>query len=340
MSKQEQQLQWMERLAELAESGMPLPEGLRSAAAETPSRVMTQQLLQLADDLESGSSWDQVLLAPQHGLSPHLMAIVQAGLQSGNLGDALNGLVDHYRQQRDVWRQLIWALTYPITVLAFAVGLLIVALMTLVPAMTEVFTDFGTELPPLTVFWISVGRTFPTLALCGTTGIAIALMLVRMFGGRIGWHRFVASIPVIGPLFHWASVAEMVRLLQICTVQEMQLPKSLELTASAVGNPNMAKVARWLADGVDQGMPLARLLDATPRIPNFIVPIIRWGEKEGALEEAFESVHEILIGRIRMRSTLLSGILAPLIFIFVASTIGSLIIGMYLPLVRLIQNLT
>jgi type II secretory pathway component PulF len=48
----------------------------------------------------------------------------------------------------------------------------------------------------------------------------------------------------------------------------------------------------------------------------------------------------MLIGRIRMRSSLLSGILTPLIFIFLAATVGGLVMGMFMPLVSLIQNLT
>jgi type IV pilus assembly protein PilC len=135
-------------------------------------------------------------------------------------------------------------------------------------------------------------------------------------------------------------VAELVRLLQICTVQEIRLPEALRLTASAVGNANMARVALWLADGTERGVSLAKMLDATPRIPNFIVPVIRWGEQHDALEEALGNVHELLIGRIRVRSSLLSGILSPLIFIFVATMVGGLVTGMFLPLIALIQNLT
>jgi len=330
----------MQQLAELSQSGMPLPEGLRCAAEESHSRAFARQLRRLAADLESGVSWEGVLASDKHGFSPHLMELIRAGLRSGNLGDALTGLVDHHRQRRDVWRQLVWAMAYPLVVFGFALSLLLLALLYLVPAMAEIFADFGTNLPAFTLFWINLARVFPPLFFCSVLGFLILLLLVRMFGGAVGWNRFVASIPMFGPMIHWASVAEMMRLLQICTVQEVRLPEALRLTASAVGNANMSRVSNWLADGTERGMSLAKMLDATPRIPNFIVPVIQWGEQHSALEEAFGNVHELLIGRIRMRSSLLSGILAPLIFIFIAVTVGGLVIGMFMPLVSLIQNLT
>ncbi len=340
MNISDDQLRWMQQLAELSQSGMPLPEGLRCAAEESHSRAFARQLRRLAADLESGASWEGVLASDKHGFSPHLMELIRAGLRSGNLGDALNGLVDHHRQRRDVWRQLVWAMAYPLVVFGFALSLLLLALLYLVPAMAEIFADFGTNLPAFTVFWINLARVFPPLFFCSVLGFLILLLLVRMFGGAVGWNRFVASIPVFGPMIHWASVAEMMRLLQICTTQEVRLPEALRLTASAVGNANMSRVSNWLADGTQRGISLAKMLDATPRIPNFIVPVIQWGEQHSALEEALANVHELLIGRIRMRSSLLSGILAPLIFIFIAATVGGLVIGMFMPLVSLIQNLT
>jgi type IV pilus assembly protein PilC len=283
------QLRWMEQLAELSQSGMPLPEGLRSAAEES-SRGLARQLRRLATDLESGVSWEEVLGNENHGLSPHVMELIRAGLRSGNLGEALNGLVDHHRQRRDVWRQLVSAMAYPLVVFGLGVFLLLFVLLYLVTAMAETFADFGTELPALTMFWINLARVFPPLFFCCVFGFPILLLLVRIFGGAVGWNRFVASIPMFGPMLHWASVAEMIRLLQICTIQEVRLPEALRLTAGAVGNANMSQVSNWLADGTERGVPLAKMLDATPRIPNFIVPVIRWGEQQNALEEALANV--------------------------------------------------
>jgi type IV pilus assembly protein PilC len=117
------------------------------------------------------------------------------------------------------------------------------------------------------------------------------------------------------------------------------LPEALRLTADTMRNPNMAFVAHWLSDGTAKGMPLAEMLDVTPRIPNFIVPVIRWGEQHDALGEALTDVHQLLIGRIRLRSSVLGGVLIPLLFIALAATVGGLVVSMFMPLVSLIQNL-
>ena len=88
------------------------------------------------------------------------------------------------------------------------------------------------------------------------------------------------------------------------------------------------------------GVPLGELMKATPRIPAFIVPIVSWGEREGSLAQATQSAHELLEGRIRMRNSLVSVLLPPLVLIFVAAAICLLVIGLFMPLVSLIQNLT
>ena len=99
-------------------------------------------------------------------------------------------------------------------------------------------------------------------------------------------------------------------------------------------------VAAWLGRGVDAGVPFSVLIDSTPRLPTSIVPIIRWGEKNGTLDEAIRSAYEMLEVSIRQHGSVVSTLLGPLLLIFVGVAIGMLAISMFMPLVSLIQNLT
>ena len=84
LGKQEQR-EFLERLSELARSGMPLTQGLRAAAGEATTHRLAAQLRSLAGQLESGAKWDAMQAG---GLPPHVLGIIHAGIESGNLGDA------------------------------------------------------------------------------------------------------------------------------------------------------------------------------------------------------------------------------------------------------------
>jgi len=336
-----EQRELVERLAELAQSGMPLPSGLRAAADETKSWRLAGHFRKLASNFEAGANWDAGSLDESNSsLPPHVLGAIRAGIRSGNLGDALDGLVDQDRSYREVWRELWLAIAYPLTIVVATMVLFVLALVLIVRPMKEIFDDFGTELPLATQIWIQLSEEIPAFAAVFTIGCVVILGAVRLIGGRVGWSRFVSSIPVFGPLIHLAGVAQMLRLLEVMLAQQMPLAEALDLTSSGAADANMRFVTRWLGKGVEAGVPLSRLIDSTPRIPPAIVPIISWGEQHGSLPQALRSAYEMLEGRIRTRGSSIATFLGPLMLIFVGVVMGFMVISMLMPLVSIIQNLT
>ena len=331
----------LERLAELCRSGVPLAEGLRAAGNEAKSRSLKLHLSRLASEIESGTRWDEQLSETgTSGLPDHVLGIIRAGLQAGNLGDALDALVDQDRAYRDVKRHLFSSLAYPAFMVVVTLAVVVAALLFIVRPMEDLLVDFGTELPMTTQFWIAIANELPEKLLVFSVVIVALLLAVRLVGGRIGWRRFVAGIPVLGALIHFAGVAQMLRLLQIMVASETPLPAALRLTSSGTTDAHMQFVAQWLADGTEAGASLSELVASTPRLPESIVPILEWGESSGALNEALQNAYEMLEGRIRLQGSLLSVLLGPLLLIFVAITLGLLVLAMFMPMVSLIQNLT
>ena len=336
-----EQRKLVEQLAELAQSGMPLPSGLRAAADETKSLRLASHFRNLASNFEAGANWDaQSLDESNSSLPPHVLGAIRAGIQSGNLGEALDGLVDQDRSYREVWRELWLALAYPILLVFATMVLFLLSLVLVVRPMKEVYGDFGMELPLATQFWISLSNELPRFVAVSAMGVIVVLVAIRILGGRVGWSRFVSGIPVFGTLIHLAGVSQMLRLLEVMLAQQMPLAEALRLTSSGAADANMQFVSRWFGKGVEAGVPLSRLIESTPRIPPAIVPIIAWGEKHGALPEAIRSAYEMLEGRIRTRGSSIATFLGPLMLMFVGISMGFMAISLFMPLFAIIQNLT
>lgn len=332
--------EFVERIAELARSGMPLPEGLRAAARESSSRRLAGQLTRLAHRFEAGANWEAVLEPGATSIAPHVLGVIRAGIRSGNLSEALDSLIDQDRAYRDTWRQLYSTLAYPAVLCIFTFGLMLATLLLIVPQMKQIFSEFGTELPAATLVWIRLGDTLPVVMLVGSIALAVFLAAIRIFGGASGWMRFMASIPIVGPMVHFAGISQMLRLLEIMLSHGIPLPDALQLASAGASDANVKVLATWLATGTEKGMSLAALMESTPRLPALIVPVVRWGEANGAIGSAMRSAYELLEGRIGLRSSLLSILVGPLLLIFLGLALGSLIVAMFMPLISLIQNLT
>lgn len=336
----QQQREMLELLAEVSRSGMPLPEGLRAAADETHSRRLAGNLRVLASQFESGVKLNESAISQQAtGLPPHVIGIVRAGVRSGHLGEALDALIDQDRAYRDIWRHLVSSLAYPTMLLIATLILFVAAVLLIVGPSRALFDDFGTELPGNTLMWIEVANGLPTALAVGGILLTALLLGIRCIGGRVTWARFLAGIPVLGTLFHLAGVSQMLRLMEVMLSHDMPLPEAMRLTSSGVANANMQAVASWLAQGTAAGVPLSDLMEASPRVPASIVPVVRWGEQNNAMSESLRSAYELLEGRIRLQGSLLSVLVGPLMLIFIAVLLGSLLVAMFMPLVSLIQNL-
>lgn len=332
------------RLADSARAGVPLPAGLRAAAEEAGSMRLSRQMRNLATQLEAGIKWEDNLLAESESLGvdlpAYVLGIARAGVLAGDLSQALDALVDQDRVYLEVKRHLFSSLLYPVVLLICTLVFLLATLLLIVRPMKEIFADFGTELPAVTRLWIQLSNELPSAMMwfaIGTTGL---LLTIRLLGGPVGWNRFLGGIPIIGPMFHFAGVAQMLRLLRILLANEVPLPEALRLTSSGAASANMRTVSAWLAEQTAAGHSLATLMASTPRIPASILPIVEWGEKNQSLSDAVQIAHEMLESRIRMRGDVLSVMAGPLMFIVIGTLCLTLIVGMFMPLVSLIQNLT
>lgn len=331
---------FLERVAECARSGLPLAEGLRAAANDTKSRKLSQQLRQLSQKLEAGASWEEVLQADLPGVRNHVLGILRAGIVAGDLGQSIDHLIDQDQIYHDTRRELAATLAYPVTLIGFAALLLLTALLWVIPHFDEIFSDFGTELPQATAAWIHVSRKLPTLLLTAIPATLGAIALIRVFGGPTVWTRLMSSLPVIGSQIHDAGVAQLLRLLAILLRQRVPLPDALELASSGAANRYVQRCGRWLADGVAAGTPMSQMIASSPRLPAVIGPLVEWGETHDALPEALHDATELLERRMQTRRSILNVAIGPLVLITLGILLGSLMLGMLMPLVSLIQNLT
>lgn len=325
-------------IADVTAAGLPLADGLRAAAAEADARPTAAALRRIADELDRGRPLEQVLADPPSRIPGYLNGLLRATLRTGDFGTAFLELIDHQERLREMRRAVWTALVYPAVLLLLSLALGALVIHGLAGPLLDVFDgfrDMGFRFPAFAQMALPVmdwvHRTAIWYLYAALVALSIVLPTLRWVAGPVRWARGLATLPLVGVLWHWSGVAEWTRLVGVLVAHGIPLPEALRLAATGVRDANLGQVSGLLARGVEQGRPLSELLEATGRTPPLIAPLVRWGEGTGRLAEALFTASDMYAGRVELRAEMLRAILPPLFIIFVGVAVVALLWLLILP---------
>lgn len=320
-------------------SGLPLATGLRAYAEECPSRVRNG-LWQLAESVESGASVSQAMQSPGLRLPVYLRGLIDGGLRSHCLGPMLEEYLHQRRLQRRMGQKVALDLAYPLIVIYCAAMLCSAMLVWLVPMFTSIFEGFDVELPGITALVIELSGAliffrYPIIigfVLCGL------LLLVFLFGGR--WAvGLIDRIPFFGASARYAAMSEFCSLLAPLVETAVPLPEALHAVASTMQPSRLKSRALSLAESYDGSFELADAARAR-HLPREIVHLLRWEKRGAAFGEILRSWAELFARMSSARSSVISAILAPFLMIGIGMGVGLIVIALFLPLMKLLNELS
>jgi len=328
------------QMADLAKAGLPLAPGLRAMADECSHRRVSHVLREVASELESGGSLESAFEALGARFPRHVRGVVLAGLRSGRLPEALEEFVEVERDQVDLRHRVWLAMAYPGLLLLILAVLFFFLAGFVIPQFAAVYEDFGVELPPLTqlIVWCSLP------GLRGLAGLPALLLYLLLFLATtripVWGRRVLYAIPLFGPLWRFQALAAFSRLMGLMLSQQIPLPDALRFTADGLREADLAVACRRAARQIRDGQSLSESLFGYWQFPPTLKPFIHWGEQSAALAEGFRAAGEMFERRLRAAAGVFEVVMPAIVFLIVIASIGLLIVGLFLPLISLIQSLT
>ena len=327
------------QVSRLSRAGLPLAEGLRAAAAEAESARLSATLLALAGDVERGIALNVALDGLGDQLPTYLRGMIAAAQQTAQLDSALTTLLEDQQAQQELWQTIRGSIAYPL-LLAVMGGLIILAsLLILVPHFREIYEDFDIMLPAVTRFLLWCSQRGVWYALATLILAAVLFPIGPVLWGRVGWRRLLYRFPLLGSAIHWSGVATFSRLLSVLLKSNVTLPTALRLAADASADAHIAETSRSVAADVADGHAFSNALSRT-RTPQSLVTFVEWGEKTGELPDALRQCADILDAKIRFRAAIFRSIVPGLVIVAVGCALLLLVIGLYAPMLDLIQGLS
>ena len=330
-----------QQLAHLTAAGLPVEHGLRLIAQDVRSGRLAETIRTVAGELERGTPMGEAFERHREKFPPLYGRLVEAGVRTGDLSGMLLNLGRHLELVNRL-RGMMWRATaYPLIVLVVLLVVLLFISGWIIPQFEALFADFGVRLPQVTQLLLGTSGWLPPLLIGILGAIALVILLwplLRLSGkDQAVVEVLVLPAPLVGPVLRRNMIARWCDALRLGVDAGFDLPRAIALAGDAVGSRRMRRDGETLIATLEQGQPLD---DASRRlrvIPATVSASIELGRSKKQLSETLAALAELYQQQAEVRLNLIPAILTPLMLIFTAVIIGLVVLGLFAPLITLIQ---
>jgi type IV pilus assembly protein PilC len=332
------------QLATLVDAGLPLLRGLRVLEKQERNPTLKSIVGELAVAIEGGSTFSEGLAQHPKVFNRLFINMVKAGELGGVLEVVLNRLSEFMEKAQKIKGKVVAAMFYPVAVLIVAVAILSILLVYVIPKFKEVFAGMleGSQLPAFTRFVLAISDTVKDHAIvtvCVLAGFVVAFLLfIRTKFGRHAFDKFKLKVPIIGPVVSKISISRFTRTLGTLVSSGVPILQALTIVKETAGNVIIANAVNAIHESVKEGETITAPLEASGVFPPMVISMVDVGEQTGALPEMLLKIADNYDDEVDNAVAAMTSLLEPVMIIFLAVIVGSIVIAMFLPLIELMNK--
>src|SRR5437868_585561 len=236
-------------------------------------------------------------------------------------------------------------MVYPVNVLVMAVTILSFLLVFIVPRFQTIFHYMlgDKPLPRITLFVIGVSefaqQNWPILV-----GAFVALVLALKLGGRTSAGRSIIDrlklrVPLFGDLVRKTAISRFSRTLGTLVTSGVSILQALNITRETSGNSVIAGAISEVHDRVKEGESIVQPLETSGAFPPMVISMIDVGEETGQLPEMLLKIADVYDDEVDNSVAALTSLLEPMMIVFLAAIVGTIVVALFLPLISIISGL-
>jgi type IV pilus assembly protein PilC len=334
------------QLATLIDSGLPLLRSLNVLAKQERNKVMKNTIDKLADSVQGGSTFSDALALHPKIFNDLYVNMIKAGEVGGVLELVLNRLSEFQEKAGKIKNKVISAMVYPIIVMTMAVGIMCFLLVFIVPRFEMIFHDLlgDKPLPPVTRFVLGVSDLMKHHGLVLLAAVAAIVIIYNFIGrtrkGRLAIDIFKLRMPLFGNLNRKTTISRFARTLGTLVTSGVPILQALNITRDTAGNTAIARAIARVHDCVKEGESIVQPLEASKAFPPMVVSMIDVGEETGKLPEMLLKVADVYDDEVDNAVAALTSMLEPIMIVFLAVIVGTIVLALFTPLISIITGLT
>ncbi len=328
------------QLATMLSAGIPIASSYAAISKGSDHETIQEVFKAIQTEVEAGTNLSLALKRYPRLFDDLYINLVAVGERSGNLDNLMEKIADYMENHEEIKAKIKGAMFYPAAVIAVAFIVTTLLLLFVIPQFEDLFSSFGASLPALTTALIAISRGFRDhfLSIFGAIiGSIVFIVFTYRRSDKMqrGVDRLSLRMPIFGEILRKAAVSRYARTLATMFGSGVPLVESLNSVAGATGNSLYSDACSNIRESVSTGRSLSASMADTGLFPAMVIQMTTTGEESGAIEDMLNKVADFYEREVREAVDNMSKLIEPLLMVVLGGIVGTLVIGMYLPIFKM-----
>lgn len=330
---------FMRQLATMTGAGLALTQALSILEAQATNPLFKRTISNVLADVQGGKSLTEAFRSSREVFDEITLNLLEAGEMSGNLENILERLATELEAQKKLKDKIKGAMIYPAIILVVIIGVVVLMMFVLIPAMADIYSEFGAELPWVTRFLISMSNFFLNYWWLIIIIGSIAFVLWKSFAespkGKKAIDKVWMKAPIFGSIVVKIQIAQFTRILSLLLKSGLSIVKALELTAGSLTNTIFKDAVLEAKLEVEKGVPIALPIARAKVFPLLLSQMIAVGEESGELDKVLEKVAQYYNEEVDAATSNITALMEPLMLLLMGGVIAFIALAVYMPMFNL-----
>ena len=334
------------QLATLVNAGLPLMRCIEVLKKQKMAPAMMDCLNGISEGISGGATFSEALTAYPKVFDNLYVNMVKAGEAGGVLEVVLNRLAEFAEKAQKIKNKVKGAMIYPSVVLVAAIGITAFLLVAVIPKFQQVFNDIlgGQSLPAITEFVMGLSDFVQHNGLQIFVGVVVLVVLYKMFGktkfGAYQLDRMRISIPITGTLVKRTAISQFSRTLGTLLSSGVPILQALVIVRDTTANRVVRNAIQSVHDAVKEGESMTDPLASSGVFPPMVVSMVQVGEETGQLPDMLTRIANTYDDEVDNAVAGMTAAIEPALIIFLAVVVGTIVIAMFLPMIKIISSVS
>jgi len=332
------------QLATLVNAGVSIVRGLGVLTDQCENPKLKVALKDILDDVQQGANLSDAMRKHPESFDKLYCAMVQAGEAGGVLDDVLQRLAKLLEDTAKLNNQIKSAMTYPVTVSILAILIFVGMCVFILPTFEGVFKQLGGELPLFTQILVNISNFLrsPSVLIIPVAFFIFSAVYAAIYktpAGKLYLDGLFLKLPLFGDLLRKTAVARFSRTFGSLSRAGVPILGALEITGETAGNQVLTNALTSARQVVREGGQIAPAIEKENVFPVMAIQMITIGEETGELDKMLMKVADFYENEVEEAVKALTSIMEPIMIMVLGGMVGSILVGMYLPIFSIMDQI-
>ncbi|MCI1768888.1 MAG: type II secretion system F family protein [Mageeibacillus sp.] len=324
------------QLASLLSAGITVDRALDMLYQQVESKKAKKCIGEVYEAVQSGRSLSEAF-KEQKGVVPNIMiSMISAGEESGRLDEIMERLAEHFQKDAKLKNKISSAMVYP-KILAGLTGAVSIGLLTfLVPKIANTIKDLGGDLPALTKGLIALSYSL-THYFYIYIGVIVGIVYIfKMWksseSGGLQWSKLMLTMPVVGKATKMNAAARFTRTVSTLLKSGISVLTAVEITEKSLDNLILEQKLAEARTEIRKGQSLSKSIRGITEFPPMIYAMVAIGEESGTLDTILNKAADFFEDEADSATSKMTAALEPIMIIIMAIIVGTVVVGIAMPI--------